>query len=236
MLEALSQVQALDLELDGLEVEQARTPQELLDIRARRTELANVLGQRQRDHDDLQRRVRANELDLAALEARRRASSESSLRATSVKEASQFQNQEIQFATRVQELEEETFPLMESLETLADEVSGLEDLLAEIDPTMKKLESVEKKRVARTRGKITSLSRSRNHLAETIERPLLRQYEQVRKSRRGVGLVEILHRERCGGCNVKLPIHVIQKSQRDGSVTRCPSCGRILWNKPNGKS
>ena len=163
MLEALSQVQALDLELDGLEVEQARTPQELLDIRARRTELANVLGQRQRDHDDLQRRVRANELDLAALEARRRASSESSLRATSVKEASQFQNQEIQFATRVQELEEETFPLMESLETLADEVSGLEDLLAEIDPTMKKLESVEKKRVAQ-------YSRQ-DHVAVTVTQP-----------------------------------------------------------------
>ena len=232
MLETLSRVQALDLELDGLAAEQDQTPQELLDIRAQRAELDQILGQRQRDHDELQRRVTSNEQELATLEARRRAASESALRATTAKEASQFQNQEIQFATRVQEMEDETFPLMENLESLASEVRDLEGRLAETMPTLEELETQETERVTGIERQIATLSQTRNDLAEGVERTLLRQYEQVRKSRRGVGLVEILHRERCGGCNVKLPIHVIQKSQRQGSVTRCPSCGRILWNKP----
>ncbi|MEX2502520.1 MAG: C4-type zinc ribbon domain-containing protein, partial [Trueperaceae bacterium] len=68
--------------------------------------------------------------------------------------------------------------------------------------------------------------------ATTVETMLLRQYEQVRKAKRGVGLVELVAGRNCGGCNMMLPIHVVQKAKRAGpAIVRCPSCGRILWHK-----
>jgi predicted nucleic acid-binding Zn-ribbon protein len=30
---------------------------------------------------------------------------------------------------------------------------------------------------------------------------------------------------------MQLPIHVMQKAGRSKAITRCPSCGRILWPK-----
>ncbi|MEZ4607948.1 MAG: hypothetical protein R2865_14450 [Deinococcales bacterium] len=40
---------------------------------------------------------------------------------------------------------------------------------------------------------------------------MLKQYELVRRSKRGVGLVKIVGGNTCGGCSMRLPIHVLQK-------------------------
>lgn len=231
MLERLSDVQNRDLELDTLHEEKGQTPPELIDIRAREARLQERLALKQQEHAELRRRVSRNELELEALEGRRKAASESALRASSSKEASQFQNQELQFATRIQELEEDTLPLMEQLERLAGDVNGLQEELDEVAPLLAELTAQEEARLESIDASIARIVGERNALADSIDRALVRQYEQVRRARRGLGLVEIINNERCGGCNVKLPIHVIQKARRGVGVTRCPSCGRILWAK-----
>lgn len=229
-MKKLSHVQAHDLQLDRLREERGETPQELIDTRARKQELQAELERRTVERDAMRSRVNKNEMELKALDARRQDASESALRADSAKEASQFQNQELQFATRVQELEEDTMPLLEELDEMNAAIAELEAQLAELEPVLDELSSTEEARVAGIDERISSVEETRTSEAEDIDPTLLRQYEQVRKARRGVGLVEVVDNERCGGCNVRLPIHVIQKAKRGGDVTRCPSCGRILWN------
>ena len=116
MLGELTEVQAFDLQLDALKLERGKTPPELTELTAKRDQLQTRLERKRQEVDDLRRKVNANELELKSMGERRRGAADSAMRATSVKEASQFQNQELQFATRVQELEEDTLPLMESLE------------------------------------------------------------------------------------------------------------------------
>ncbi len=234
MLEKLSEVQGFDLQLDALQVERAQTPPELLETREKRRDLVRRLERKQQERDDLRKRVASTELELKTLQQRRKDASESSLRASSAKEASQYQNQELQFATRVQELEEDALPLMESLETLEQEVDGLQAELDELQPTLDAMVADEDARVAAVDEKTVDLKTQRDVLAGTLDRSLLKQYEQVRRARRGLGLVEIVDNQRCGGCSVRLPIHVIQKARRGRGVVRCPSCGRILW--PKGES
>lgn len=231
MLETLNGVQAFDLQLDNLNAEKAKVPPELTQIAEQKLDLERQLERKRQEHDTLRRRVSASELELQDLMARRKSASDSALRAQSAKEAAQYQNQEIQFATRVQEVEDDLLPLMESLEVAAAEVAELEDQIAELVPVLAELEKEERARVEEFERQIENVSASRKALAGEIDRALLKQYEQVRKARRGLGLVEIVDRERCGGCNVKLPIHVLQKARRDNGVIRCPSCGRILWNR-----
>ncbi len=234
MLEKLSEVQGFDLQLDALQVERAQTPPELLETREKRRDLVRRLERKQQDRDELRKRVASTELDLKTLQQRRKDASESSLRASSAKEASQYQNQELQFATRAQELEEDVLPLMENLEVLEQEVDGLQAELDELQPTLDTMVSDEEARVAAVDEKTESLKAQREALANALDRSLLKQYEQVRRARRGLGLVEIVDNQRCGGCSVRLPIHVIQKARRDRGVVRCPSCGRILWPKGDG--
>jgi len=228
MLETLSEVQTLDLQRDALAVERGEVPGELLAARERRETLRRELARVQQEHEALRRRVASNELDLKTLQERRKDASESAMRATTSKEMAQFQNQELQFATRAQELEEDTLPLMEELEGVAATMAGLEEQLATMTPELEALEAAEHERVAAVDARDADLADRRARLCAEVESGLLRQYEQVRRARRGLALVGIDGGKRCGGCHVQLPIHVLQKVRRGVGVTRCPSCGRLL--------
>lgn len=228
MLEKLSHVQRFDLSLDALEEDKKRTPEELLSMRRRKEELQAALNMQLQRHDELRREINANELELKDLEARRKAASDSALRADSSKEAAQYQNQELQFATRIEELEADTLPLIERLEELAAEIASLREQLAALEPQLEALVEAERERVARIDEEIAALASERDAVARELNPALLKQYEQVRRSRRGLGLAAVRD-QRCSGCNMRLPIHVVQKVHKGQEVTRCPSCGRILW-------
>ncbi len=232
MLETLSEVQGLDLERDTLAAARGETPQELLAARARRAELETERNRVKADHDDLRKQVAAADLELKSLQERRKAASEAALRAATAKEMSQFQNQELQFATRAQELEEDALPLMERLEARATELTALQAQLDELEPELAAFEELERARVAEVDARDADLADRRDRLATTVETMLLRQYEQVRKARRGLALVGLQDGKRCGGCHVQLPIHVIQKVRKHQGVVRCPSCGRLLYQEP----
>ena len=228
MLETLSEVQGLDLERDALAAARGETPQELLAARARCAEVESERNRVKADHDDLRKQVAATDLELKSLQERRKSASESALRAATAKEMSQFQNQELQFATRAQELEEDALPLMERHEARATELAALQAQLDELAPELEALEALERERVAEVDARDADLADRRARLATTVEAMLLRQYEQVRKARRGLALVGLQEGKRCGGCHVQLPIHVIQKVRKQQGVVRCPSCGRLL--------
>lgn len=231
MLQRLTEVQALDLQIDTLRQEREQVPPELTELNAKRDELQRRLELKRQDVDELRRRVNTNELELKAMGERRRSAADSAMRASNAKEVAQFQNQELQFATRVSELEEDTLPLMESLETLTGEHDALKAELDELLPTLDDMRLAEEARVADVDARIDSARVERQAVAADIEAPLLKQYDQIRAARRGVGVVEIVDNASCGGCNVRLPIHIVQKARKGAGITRCPSCGRILWHK-----
>ena len=200
-------------------------------MRRRKESLEVALATQEERRDALRREIRQNELELQSLEARRKSAADSAIAAGRSKEATQYQNQELQFATRVQELEEDTLPLMERLEGYEEEIGTLQAQLGELAPELEAVIAEEDARVAEVENRIAALSGERDALARDIDASLLKQYEGVRRSKRGLGLVPIVDNQRCGGCNMKLPIHVIQKARAGRGVTRCPSCGRILWAK-----
>jgi uncharacterized protein len=231
MLETLSEVQTLDLQRDALAVERGEVPADLLAARERHVALRHELGRVQQEHEALRRRVASNELDLKSLQERRKDASESALRASSSKEMAQYQNQELQFATRAQELEEDTLPADggaggEGGDGRARGAARLHGARA------RALEDDERVRVVvAVDGRDADLADRRARLCVEVDAGLLRQYEQVRRARRGLALVGLQDGKRCGGCHVQLPIHVSRRCARASGVTRCPSCGRLLFRR-----
>jgi uncharacterized protein len=229
MLETLSEVQVLDLRRDAIAGERGEVPAELIAARERHAALLRDLARVQHEHETLRKRVASNELDLRSLQERRKDATESALRAATSKEMAQYQNQELQFATRAQELEEDTLPLMEELEQKAEEMAGLRAQVAAMEPELEAQEELERERVAALDAREADLADRRDRLGTQVDPALLRQYEQVRRARRGLALVGLQDGKRCGGCHVQLPIHVVQKVRKGTGVTRCPSCGRLLY-------
>ncbi len=230
MLRTLSEVQTLDLELDALATERGQIPPALTAARQRERALRAELQARRAELGALRQRLNENEMELASLQERRKKAADAALRASSGKEASQFQNQELQFATRLQELEEDTMPLLEEQESRQEAVDELQGQLDVLQPEVEALEEAERERVAKLDEHTRELAERRAQLAAGVPASLLKQYEQVRKARRGLGVVPVTEGGTCGGCNVRLPIFVVQKVRKGQGVTRCPSCGRLLWS------
>ncbi len=231
MLSKLNDIQLKDLEIDRIEAEKKQIPPELTALLKTHAELKVKLQASQAIYDDLRKQVNSNELEIDSMSARRKAASEASLSASSAKEASQYQNQELQFATRVQELEEDTMPLIEKLDTAETNLNELKTEMETLEPELEAMNQAEEDRVIAIEESTVNLKLERAVMVKEIPTSLLKQYEQVRRAKRGTGLALIVNSKRCGGCNMQLPIHVVQKAKKDGQVTRCPSCGRILWNK-----
>jgi len=73
------------------------------------------------------------------------------------------------------------------------------------------------------------LKKQRDTLVETLDKPLLQQYEYLRERKGGVAVAAV-ENGNCTTCNVKVPSGMVStvRSQPDKLVT-CPSCGRILY-------
>ncbi|MDQ3396544.1 MAG: C4-type zinc ribbon domain-containing protein [Deinococcota bacterium] len=231
MLDKLSQVQTFDLDLDSLEHKKQLTPEELSQTRRRKEELAADLARVRQAYSEVRQQVNSNELEISSLSERRKTAANAASAAMTTKEASQYQNQELQLATRLEEVETDTLPLIERMETLEGQMHSLETELAELEPELAAMLEKEKARVAALDEEQAVIAGNRDAIARELDPGLLRQYEQVRRSRRGLGLVPIIDNKRCGGCNMQLPLHVLQKANSSKAITRCPSCGRILWSK-----
>lgn len=76
------------------------------------------------------------------------------------------------------------------------------------------------------RGEIDRLRTERASVAATIAAPLLAKYDELRRTRRGLAVARI-DRTMCLGCRTSLATSTVQ-SVRQGKLTTCSSCGRIL--------
>jgi predicted nucleic acid-binding Zn-ribbon protein len=109
-------------------------------------------------------------------------------------------------------------------------VAGLEAHLSELNPKLSEMIAEEEDRILEISNKVAAIKSEREAIADSIEGNLLKRYEQVRKAKKGTAIA-VVNDSRCGGCNVKLPINIIQKLKKAQEVITCPSCGRILWAK-----
>ncbi|WP_312030512.1 zinc ribbon domain-containing protein [Meiothermus taiwanensis] len=94
------------------------------------------------------------------------------------------------------------------------------------------METANQARVDALEAEYQSKKVSRDQLAATIPTAIVKEYESIRRARKGTGLTKMAKAGsgyRCTACNVQLPMHVAQQVHQASKVVRCPSCGRILW-------
>ncbi|ADV68078.1 zinc ribbon domain-containing protein [Deinococcus maricopensis] len=228
-LERLYRVQQLDLELDRLQGEEAGIPDALRDARAEQERINNALEDAEIELERVERQVRQTELDLGTTrEQVERNRAEQEKNAFNAKVQSQYENLIQQLSERVTDYEETLAPLYERRETLTGTAAGLRGEHRALRPHLGGLEEQDEARVGALRAEADKIRAERDAIAAEIDRRLVKEYDLIRKAKKGLGIVPFTG-GRCQGCNVNLPVNVQQRAaQGKLPAVKCPSCGRFL--------
>ena len=116
----------------------------------------------QATYDKLSKEISSNQLEIGSIEQRYKEAERAAHESSNSKEVSQYQNQAHQFRTRIEELEEDTLPLMEDQEELSLEIKNFKDELTALAPKVQDLMSAEEIRVKTLNNKIETFSVERD--------------------------------------------------------------------------
>jgi len=239
-LAELNRLQERDLELDHIREDQSRIPEELGQARVHFKTLDNQLSGLQDQLRELRMAYHKADLELQDLKSKYAKAKQAQSQAQSAKEQTQYGEQMRQLADRIEEIEGndkknivgEIFPLMQQMDELEKQVEGVKASLEEARTRLDNLETANQQRVNDLEATYLSKKTDRDRLAAMITAPIVKEYESIRKARKGTGLAKMAKTSngyRCTACNVQLPMHVAQQIHQAQKVVRCPSCGRILW-------
>jgi predicted nucleic acid-binding Zn-ribbon protein len=239
-LAELNRLQERDLELDHIREDQSRIPEELGQARVHTKALENQLGGLQDQLREVRMAYHKADLELQDLKGKYAKAKQAQSQAQSTKEQTQYGEQMRQLEDRIEEIEGndkkkivgEIMPLMEQMDALEKQIEGLKASLEEARTRLDHLEAANQQRVDDLEATHQSKKAARDQLAAIIPAPVVKEYESIRKARKGTGLAKMAKTSngyRCTACNVQLPMHVAQQIHQANKVVRCPSCGRILW-------
>lgn len=234
-LKLLVQLQNIDQQIFELEKLKGNLPNELLDLQEQITQIHQTLDSAEEQLESASQDRRRFELELKTLQEQLVKYRQQIYAVKSNKEydaiTAEIETTEIQMS----DLETQIIQLMESESTLRPKIAEnknkiqvVENNLSECKQKLTQLTEVNEK-------ELTELTEKRNNLLPQIQRPLLANYERIRKGKGGIAVVPIVS-GLCSGCFSSLPAQTILEIKKMNQLIFCQYCGRLLvWvDQDNG--
>jgi len=142
-----------------------------------------------------------------------------------------FQN-EIDFCQKeIRKSEDRILELMNESEPLDKNVKAAEAALKTEKAHVESEKAQARERTAQDQKASQELQTERAALVAQITLSVYRNYERVRKGRRGVAVAEAVD-GRCTACNMAMRLQFAQDLKRGDQIMSCESCQRILYYNP----
>lgn len=139
---------------------------------------------------------------------------------------------EIEFCEKeIRRLEDRILELMSESEPLERNVKAAEVALAEEKKQVEAEKQQARERTAADRKALDELQGERKALVGGISPNIYRNYERIRKGRRGIAVAEAVD-GRCAACHMAMRLQFFQDLRKGDQVMLCESCGRILYYNP----
>ncbi len=227
-LELLGTIQAMDLDLDKLRLDEDSIPGDLKAAREEKTRLGAEIERLKLEHSAVRKRLSEAELELKSLGDQLKRAEADQQNSSSPKEQNQYASRIISLRDEINELTDDSLPLTDKLETLNNEIEDLETKRFDLEPKLANLESLDEDRIRDLRTVYQTKQSERDALANGVDDKILKDYDAVRRAKKGIGFVKIMGGNKCGGCKVQLTPHVVQRVKAGQFPVKCQSCGRIL--------
>ncbi len=226
-LELLGTIQAMDLDLDKLRLDEDSIPGDLKAAREERIRLNGKLEKLRQEHLAVRRKLSEAELELAALGEQLKRSEHDQQHSSSAKEQGQYASRVVSLRGEINDLTDDSLPLTENLDDLNFQIEDIGVALDELEPKLKHLESLDDDRIKELQKQFLTQQSARDALAVGVDEKVLKEYDQVRKAKKGIGFVKVIA-GKCGGCKVQLTPNLVQRIRAGQFPVKCQSCGRIL--------
>lgn len=142
-----------------------------------------------------------------------------------------FQN-EIEYCEKeIRQAEDRILELMSESEPLERNVKAAEQALKTEKAQVEKEKQQARERTAADKKALDEAQTERSGLIAKLNPNVYRQYERVRKMRRGIGVAEAAE-GLCTACHMSMRLQFFQDLKRGDQIMACESCGRILYYNP----
>src|SRR5690242_6905807 len=139
---------------------------------------------------------------------------------------------EIEFCEKeIRRHEDRILELMSESEPLEKNVKAAEVALGEEKKQVEAEKQQARERTAADRKALEELQGERKALVAGINAGVYRNYERIRKTRRGIAVAEAVD-GRCAKCHMAMRLQFFQDLRKGDQVMLCESCGRILYYNP----
>ncbi len=139
---------------------------------------------------------------------------------------------EIEFCqAEVRKHEDRILELMSESEPLDKNVKSAERALAEEKNQVEAEKAKAREKTAADEKVLGELQARRALIAAEVSPAILKEYDRLRRARRGIAVAEVVD-GRCVGCHIGVRPQFMQELRRGDKVMFCESCGRILVYNP----
>ena len=139
---------------------------------------------------------------------------------------------EIEFCEKeIHRFEDRILELMSESEPLEKNVKAAEVSLAEEKKQVEGEKSQARERTAADQKALDALSAERKGIVSGLTPSVYRNYERIRKGRRGIAVAEAVD-GRCSACHMAMRLQFFQDLRKGDQVMVCESCARILYYNP----
>ena len=141
----------------------------------------------------------------------------------------QAAEREIDFvAKQIGQREDLLLGLMREIETVEKEIRDVEGVIQGLNDEFVALEKESNEAITTLNTQLEELTKERGEKAGVLAgNPVLATYNRIRDRFPSNPVVDVLNRDSCAGCFMKLGPQVTVQVSR-GDVVKCPGCGRIL--------
>ena len=139
---------------------------------------------------------------------------------------------EIEFCEKeIRRMEDRILELMQESEPLEKNVKAAEAALAEEKKQVEAEKTQARERTAVDKKSLDELNAERKGIVSGVSQSLYRNYERIRKSRKGIAVAEAVD-GRCSACHMAMRLQFFQDLRKGDQVLMCESCSRILYYNP----
>ena len=230
-MERLLALQGVDLAVDRMRArqQQLESAEEAITARARVDEIERAIGELRLALGGVDREAQRLEND-ADMIGRKADAEEKRLYDGSVanhKELESIQHEVASLRDRRRRVDDELLERMVEREDLETKITGGEAQLRDANDRLSQIRGAAGTELEDIERGLVERAGEREALLPEFDEELLRMYEELRRSKRGVGVAALVDGV-CQGCHQKLSPMYIDRLKRAGDIWRCEYCRRIL--------